>query len=350
MVFFVHGGAWGSGHPWMYRLMAVPFLKMNMAVAVVGYRTYPDGNAQDQVDDLEQAARSVYAKYGDYCVSGGDEEEKEGQDDDWLGVVLMGHSSGAHIGLLMMVQRVERHLNDIQSKIAATATATATATARATPTHSNASTTLQFDKFVGLSGVYNISHHFDYEAGRGVEEISPMKPACGYTRQAFDHFSPALKLKSLLSRSIPLPPSMSISMSMSETNHNGGIHEEYPNIHTDTNTNTTDANSNTKNVNVHEIITNLIPDTLLVHGVHDTTVPFTSTAEAGSILRSCGVRRCDERYVVTGHADVAVEVMMEGTAGRAVMDWLASTAKSKFKAESEKEQKSSVSVEIQSRL
>ena len=114
-MFFVHGGAWGSGQPWMYRLVAAPFLKMNMAVAVVGYRTYPDGNAQDQVDDLEQAARSVYAKYGDYCVnSGGDDKEEKKDENDWLGVVLMGHSSGAHIALLMMVQRVERYLNDIR--------------------------------------------------------------------------------------------------------------------------------------------------------------------------------------------------------------------------------------------
>ncbi len=31
-----HGGAWGSGSPWIYRLVASPFLEKNMVVAVVG--------------------------------------------------------------------------------------------------------------------------------------------------------------------------------------------------------------------------------------------------------------------------------------------------------------------------
>lgn len=37
-VFFVHGGAWGSGMPWMYRLVAPTFLRLNFAVVIVGYR------------------------------------------------------------------------------------------------------------------------------------------------------------------------------------------------------------------------------------------------------------------------------------------------------------------------
>jgi len=100
-----------------------------------------------------------------------------------------------------------------------------------------------------LSGVYDISHHFDYEAGRGVEELSPMKPACGYTRNAFDHFSPALKLQTLLSRRIA-----------GEYMHQQG-----------------------KTINVDEIIFKLMPDMLLVHvgvenafhGVENAIVPFT---------------------------------------------------------------------------
>mmetsp|Transcript_5282 Transcript_5282/g.7871 ORF Transcript_5282/g.7871 Transcript_5282/m.7871 type:complete len:296 (+) Transcript_5282:112-999(+) len=57
LVFFVHGGAWGSGMPWMYRLVALPFLEeLRMAVVIVGYRTYPDANVSEQVDDLVSAA------------------------------------------------------------------------------------------------------------------------------------------------------------------------------------------------------------------------------------------------------------------------------------------------------
>ncbi|KAL3896535.1 MAG: hypothetical protein SGARI_007142, partial [Bacillariaceae sp.] len=64
MVFFVHGGAWGSGKPWFYRLAALPFLRMGLAVAIVGYRVYPlSQTVQDQVDDLEAAFETLVEEY-----------------------------------------------------------------------------------------------------------------------------------------------------------------------------------------------------------------------------------------------------------------------------------------------
>ncbi len=275
LVFFVHGGAWGSGMPWMYRLCASPFLEANMAVAIVGYRTYPDGNAQDQVDDLEAAAKAMKSRYPQYCV------KPEGVDEnDWMGVTLMGHSSGSHIALLMVVQRVERYLDELEI-------IHQSSDQKFEFSHED---TLQFDQFVGLSGVYDISHHFDYESGRGVEELSPMKPACGYTRDSFDHYSPAVKLQTLLSRRI-------MNLKSFETIH------------------------------VDEIISKLIPGMLLVHGVEDTTVPFTSTSEASKIIRSCGVKLCEERYWIAGHADIVVELMLDGKTKAVVLDWLLSLRK-----------------------
>eukprot|EP00549_Striatella_unipunctata_P010133 CAMPEP_0118714992 /NCGR_PEP_ID=MMETSP0800-20121206/26578_1 /TAXON_ID=210618 ORGANISM="Striatella unipunctata, Strain CCMP2910" /NCGR_SAMPLE_ID=MMETSP0800 /ASSEMBLY_ACC=CAM_ASM_000638 /LENGTH=75 /DNA_ID=CAMNT_0006621013 /DNA_START=1 /DNA_END=225 /DNA_ORIENTATION=- len=59
-----HGGAWGSGLPWMYRLLATVFLQYGYAVAIVGYRTYPDSKTiRDQVDDLEAAAHAIHTRY-----------------------------------------------------------------------------------------------------------------------------------------------------------------------------------------------------------------------------------------------------------------------------------------------
>ena len=58
--------------------------------------------------------------------------------------------------------------------------------------------TITFDTFVGLSGVYSINNHFDYEAARGVEELSLMKPACRYFRKSFLHHDPSLCLRNLL--------------------------------------------------------------------------------------------------------------------------------------------------------
>jgi acetyl esterase/lipase len=64
LLVFVHGGAWGSGLPWMYRLVAKPFLEdLSMAVAIVGYRSYPDAHAEGQVKDVEQALSHLKTLY-----------------------------------------------------------------------------------------------------------------------------------------------------------------------------------------------------------------------------------------------------------------------------------------------
>lgn len=89
-----HGGAWGSGQAWQYRLVAQPFLDQGMAVAVVGYRTFPDGDMNDQVKDLEMAAQELTQQYPDLCT-----KQTE------LGVCLLGHSSGAHIAMSMLSNR-----------------------------------------------------------------------------------------------------------------------------------------------------------------------------------------------------------------------------------------------------
>lgn len=258
-VFFVHGGAWGSGMPWMYRLCATPFLEADMVVAIVGYRTYPDGNVQDQVDDLESAAKVIATKYPHLVKRPSNVPINE-----WMGITLMGHSSGAHISALMAVERIERCIQQKRDCLD--------------------SDTLHFDNLVGLSGVYSISHHFDFEAMRGVEQLSPMMPCCGYTRDSFDHFSPAIRLQSLLSRNFTLGCG--------------------------------------KNVRVDDLVHRLIPDMLLIHGVEDSTVPFTSTSEAARIFRSCGVRSCKERYQICGHPDVVMQLMLGGLTRNIVMDWI----------------------------
>ncbi len=280
-----HGGAWGSGSAWMYRLVALPFIKANIAVAIVGYRTYPDGNVQDQVDDLYSAAQTLQMKYpllwkcrcSERNTSKKTYTNKQKQwngkeemfHDDILpscGVCLMGHSSGAHISMLFMVQQVEKKIMNLIS---------------GSGDRGN-DNIISFDSFVGLSGVYNIQHHFDYEAGRGVEEISPMKPACGYTREAFDHYSPAMKLYKLMK-----------------------IHDDQAKICADS------------------IMSELIPPMLLLHGMDDETVPFTSTSEAARVIRSCGVQYLSEYYLSeTGHADVIMHFMLGGRSKDAVIRWL----------------------------
>ena len=253
LLFFVHGGAWGSGLPWMYRLVAAPFLEaLNMAVAIVGYRTFPDADVPGQVQDLERAADLLYRERRDLFDASQSRNAKRK-------VCLMGHSSGAHVGLLMLVNRIERQVTKEK--------------------HGNG---FDFTSYVGLSGPFDINHHFDYEAGRGVEELSPMKPACGSTREAFRDNSPAPRLLSIFSR-------------ISDESSPVGMLGQY------------------------------LPPCLLVHGIEDSTVPFTATSEAARIIRSCGLTECDEAYLSeTGHQDTVMEIMLGGKTRDAVMDWLSS--------------------------
>lgn len=266
-LFFVHGGAWGSGHPWMYRLVAPTFLERNFAVAIVGYRTYPDApNIDDQVNDIRLAYDELDTVLNECAVPVAEEHnttDREGDSNNgWVGNIMMGHSSGAHIALLLLVDMISERM-------------------RSSPS-SQASTVVKIrypwslpDYFVGLSGPYDISYHFDFEAGRGVEQISPMKPICGHSRSNFDKASPA---KRLLSR-------------LASFRENGGLQQ--------------------------------VP-MLLVHGIEDATVPFTATSDASRILKSCGWNDSNEIYLDrTGHQDVIMHFMLQnGSALDAVFNWL----------------------------
>lgn len=117
-----------------------------MAVAIVGYRVYPAGNTSSQVFDLTAAHSLLSQEFPDLC--GPDRRRRP------VGYCACGHSSGAHIALMMLVNQVKHSLltNELED----------TSLARS-------SCAASFDVFLGLSGPYDISNHFDYEAARGVE-------------------------------------------------------------------------------------------------------------------------------------------------------------------------------------
>lgn len=257
LIVFVHGGAWGSGQPWMYRLIAAPFVFSSMqneySVAVVGYRTYPDGgSAAEQVADLSAALNLLLTSQYSHLY-------------DESNITVMGHSSGAHIALLLVVDRIAAELALINK-------------GHSIRSIQGEHVRLPFDSFCGISGPYDISHHFDYEASRGVEELSPMKPVNGFTRLAFEHNSPARRLqnalKSLSSRA-------------------------------------------------EAALNQICPHMALIHGVEDDTVPFTATSEAGRLFRSFGLTRIQEIYIpFTGHQDAIVQCMLGGKVSVEVVGWI----------------------------
>jgi acetyl esterase/lipase len=237
-------------------MVAQPFLEQRVAVAVVGYRTFPDGNINDQVDDLEKAAYELTRRYPSLTL------HKTHSD---LGVCVMGHSSGAHIAMQMLVNRLLRQQRP------------------PTTIHKKNTTTsskhiMRIDSFIGMSAPYEIASHYEFERLRGLEELSPMKAACGYDRKRLSDFSPVLQLfQSMITRT------------RVEQQH---VHEACPRI-------------------------------AMIHGVQDETVPFTSSQQAARLIALAGIQKCEAMFLSeTGHSDTVLELMFGGKTQDAVMEWL----------------------------
>ncbi|GAB5031269.1 isoprenylcysteine alpha-carbonyl methylesterase icmel1-like [Nannochloropsis oceanica] len=166
VVIFMHGGAWFSGRPWMYRLIATALNRQGLDVGIVGYGTYktlppipgtllPDpalegigdfsvvlGNVDHQIDDLQ------------HCLEFLMTDPRSPYSIDDTPIFLSGHSSGAHVCSLLLLRQ-----------------------ALGLPGH--ATLPRPIAGFIGLSGVYDVAAHHEYEARRGVHEISGMGPCNG---------------------------------------------------------------------------------------------------------------------------------------------------------------------------
>ena len=154
IVIFVHGGAWGSGKPWMYRLFCKNFERVLNAskILIVGYSVFPDSDLNNQVDSIFSSLEYIYHHF---------ELNKP--------VILIGHSSGANICSLCLLKHHEKlHFISI---------------------------------LICLSGVYDISAHYNWEQSRGVHEISPMRGASG---PLMDKYSPTLIISNLIEKKISL--------------------------------------------------------------------------------------------------------------------------------------------------
>ena len=166
IVVVCHGGAWGSGQPWMYRIMADCFVQRNHTVAVWGYRTYPDGNVADQSQDLIDAIAFIRQKY------------------PGRNITVIGHSSGSHVGMLAAIQ-VAQSQNTTQPLC---------------------------ERFISLGAVYDVPNHVQWERARGLDELSPLNPAAGGTNDAWIAASPTriVEQHTVMNGGAltPMPPSM----------------------------------------------------------------------------------------------------------------------------------------------
>ncbi|KAL7689402.1 putative alpha/beta hydrolase-3, glycosyltransferase, GlcNAc, nucleotide-diphospho-sugar transferase [Plasmopara halstedii] len=177
---FVHGGAWSFGHKWQYALVGEYLATQGVLVAVIDYRTFPNGSIVDMIEDVENAIFWV----AEYCRSLGGDSTR---------LFLMGHSSGGHVGALALVNSA----------------------VRLTTNDSMPSNEREIAKcvrgFIGLSTPYDISDHYVFESKRimgpfnGVHEISSMKPAM-LGMNNFEKFSPTALVEKSRSMGTSLPP------------------------------------------------------------------------------------------------------------------------------------------------
>lgn len=215
----VHGGAWGSGFPSMYALTATPFLNEGYTnVALVGYRTFPSADLNGQLDDIAQALE---------CISQLTRHEN---------MTVVGHSSGSH---LLTMAFMEGRL--------------------ALP---------NLDQYVGMAGVYDIPSHYRFERGRGIQRISPMAAACGYTLNNWKQSSPLYILRTA------------------------------------------------DNKQQKQMLGRFPTSTMLLHGNMDTTVPYAGTKHFAE------VSGLDWHLLEdVGHADMVLEIMFGGGTLDFILNW-----------------------------
>eukprot|EP01127_Copromyxa_protea_P011345 TRINITY_DN2846_c0_g1_i4.p1 TRINITY_DN2846_c0_g1~~TRINITY_DN2846_c0_g1_i4.p1 ORF type:complete len:287 (-),score=41.44 TRINITY_DN2846_c0_g1_i4:329-1153(-) len=149
VVVFIHGGAWGFNGKEDHHMVGKFLQSKGFAVVVANYSRYPFGHVEDMVVDLDDVFDWTFQHIEEH---GGDPDR----------VILVGHSAGAHLVALTLLEKIrqksgqtlllerEPRLTDWPRKIS---------------------------RVLLLSGVFDIHEHYKYESWRAVEDISPMKPA-----------------------------------------------------------------------------------------------------------------------------------------------------------------------------
>ncbi|KAL7558359.1 hypothetical protein ACA910_004024 [Epithemia clementina (nom. ined.)] len=283
LIVFVHGGAWGSGFPSMYRLVATPFVtQAQMSVAIVGYRTYPDADVPGQMDDLVRALQRLSVHFPSSVPT-----------------FLVGHSSGAHLLSLALLSSTKNLRQQILGE----------------------NNNLNLVGFIGMAGVYDIPNHYEYEAKRGVELVSPMSVACGGTHAAWERYSPTRILLDRRRRrhhlllSPPQPPPTLV----------GGNEDDEKRL-----------------PNTYSYFGPCGLSTLICHGTEDTTVPMSSSISyvdawnkalvgtsslyslsSSSPSASSSVSTCQLRLLEgVGHSEMVLQLMFGGQTRDLVLNWI----------------------------
>ena len=234
-IMFVHGGAWGSGRPFMYRLMVDTLLGMGFGgVLLLGYRTYPDAGILEQVDDVLQALRWCQANPTAWS----------GNHTAAPALVLCGHSSGAN--LILQVALRWRRERDRQAALP------------------------DITAFVGLSTPAELLRHESFEAGRGGEKLSTMTAAAA--REPTEGIS------------VPLH-----GMQHHDLSHRWLIPTQVAGLLRSSPTHLCRALS-PRDLDSGTLTLSDLPNILLAHGTRDTVLPPLQSSELAELLRERGAQ------------------------------------------------------------
>jgi acetyl esterase/lipase len=145
VVLFVHGGVWSSGSKWHYAKMASRLAEEGITTCVAEYSLYPTCTSERMVKEIGRALDWVV----EHCAAA-----------ESRGVVLVGHSAGAHLCAMLLLDRARA----------------STGGAPGSPSHPQSYVP---GRFVGMAGVYDIARHYEYEKRRNVHHLSTMRRAVG---------------------------------------------------------------------------------------------------------------------------------------------------------------------------
>jgi len=253
VILFVHGGVWATGSAWHYAPFATRLAEEGIVTCVMEYSLYPSCLTDTMVGEVSQALDWVMKEYGT---------------DSETDVFLVGHSAGAHLCAMSLLER---------------------------------STTMKDmpDCFVGMAGVYDIEEHYEYERSRQVHHLSTMKRAIG-GKDSFASNSPTIVLKKSMQGRYrcprrdtalygeKIPSRVGLQYKNDSISDDDGAYQHVPALGP-------------------EHLARL-PKTYLMASCADSTVPWTESSELHSMLHACGVQQSTLLlYHRIGHGDFVVD-------------------------------------------
>ena len=272
VIVFVYGGAWSSGDKKLYFLLAKRLMELGFVVVIPNYPLYPYGKIDQQVDTIRHC---LVWTLDNICKYGGNGRN----------VYVMAHSAGAHIVSTLLVYNALSQVYGDKEKFFN----------RKTNSSNNILTndghvdltidsflqyisrkhlkrplldTSKIKGFLGIGGVYDIPSHFDYEAYRGVEEISAMVRNMGGLRKSYLR-SPTLLLRDTFITSLNIP--MKIGMKLRT----------------------------------------YFPKMTLIHGENDTTTPPKTSKEFHRALMQHGVDSSLDLPIACKHSHLILALMKD---------------------------------------